>query len=68
MIDMIQEALALPAFQRMLVASLLASVACGLIGCYVVTKRISSLTGGISHAAFGGRTTGFRSWETNTND
>lgn len=48
------EALSLPFFQRVLVAGLLASVACGVIGSYVVAKRISSATGGISHAAFGG--------------
>lgn len=48
------EVLALPFFQRVLVAGLLASVACGVIGSYIVAKRISSLTGGLSHAAFGG--------------
>ncbi|HVH07127.1 MAG TPA: metal ABC transporter permease [Myxococcota bacterium] len=48
------EALALPFFQRVLVAGLLASLACGVIGSLVVAKRISSLSGGISHAAFGG--------------
>ena len=48
------EALSLPFFQRVLIAGLLASVACGLIGSYVVAKRIASLTGGLSHAAFGG--------------
>jgi zinc transport system permease protein len=48
------EALALPFFQRVLVAGLLASVACGVIGTYVVAKRISSISGGLSHAAFGG--------------
>ena len=48
------EALSLPFFQRVLLAGLLASVACGVIGSLVVAKRISSLSGGISHAAFGG--------------
>jgi zinc transport system permease protein len=48
------DALALPFFQRVLVAGLLASLACGVIGSLVVAKRISSLSGGISHAAFGG--------------
>jgi len=48
------EALSLPFFQRVLIAGLLASVACGVIGTYVVAKRISSLSGGLSHAAFGG--------------
>jgi zinc transport system permease protein len=48
------DALALPFFQRVLVAGLLASVACGIIGTYVVAKRITSMSGGLSHAAFGG--------------
>ncbi len=48
------EALALPFFQRVLLAGLLASLACGVIGTYVVARRIASLSGGISHAAFGG--------------
>jgi zinc transport system permease protein len=48
------EALTLPFFQRVLLAGLLASLACGVIGTYVVAKRIASLSGGLSHAAFGG--------------
>ncbi len=48
------DALTAPFFQRVLVAGLLASVACGIIGSYVVAKRISGVTGGLSHAAFGG--------------
>ena len=37
-----------------LLAALLASVACGIIGVYVVVKRIVFISGGIAHAAFGG--------------
>jgi zinc transport system permease protein len=48
------EALSLPFFQRALLAGLLASIACGVIGTYVVVKQISSISGGLSHAAFGG--------------
>ena len=48
------ETLAEPFFQRVLLAGLLASLACGVLGSYVVAKRISSLAGGLSHAAFGG--------------
>jgi zinc transport system permease protein len=48
------EALSQPFFQRVLLAGLLASVSCGVIGSLVVARRISSLAGGISHAAFGG--------------
>ncbi len=48
------EAFSTPFFQRVLIAALLASVACGVIGSYVVAKRISSLCGGLAHSAFGG--------------
>lgn len=37
-----------------LLAGLLASVACGVIGAYVVSKRIVFISGGIAHASFGG--------------
>ncbi len=37
-----------------LVAGLLVSVACGIIGTYVVVNRIVFLSGGIAHAAYGG--------------
>lgn len=37
-----------------LVAALLSSVACGIIGSYVVVRRIGSISGGIAHTAFGG--------------
>ena len=48
------EALQSPFFQRALLAGLLASVACGIVGTYVVVKRMASISGGLSHAAFGG--------------
>ncbi len=37
-----------------LIAGVLASVVCGIIGPYVVVNRIVFISGGISHAAFGG--------------
>jgi zinc transport system permease protein len=40
--------------QRMFLAALLASVACGIIGTLVVVKRIVFISGGISHSTFGG--------------
>lgn len=40
--------------QRAFVAAILVSIACGAVGTYVVIKRIVSLSGAISHAAFGG--------------
>ncbi len=40
--------------QNAFLAAVLVSVACGLVGTYVVIKRIVFISGGISHAAFGG--------------
>ena len=37
-----------------LMASLLAGVACGIVGTYVVCRRTVFLAGGITHASFGG--------------
>lgn len=41
-------------FQNALWASLLASLACGIIGSYIVSRRIVFISGGITHASFGG--------------
>ncbi|WP_366943728.1 metal ABC transporter permease, partial [Methanofollis sp.] len=41
-------------FRNAIAAGLLASVACGIVGTYVVVKRMVALAGGISHTAFGG--------------
>jgi len=48
------EVLSQPFFQRVIVAGLLASLACGVIGTFVVARRMASLSGGLAHAAFGG--------------
>jgi zinc transport system permease protein len=40
--------------QNALVAGLLAAIACGIVGTYVVVKRIIFISGGIAHASFGG--------------
>ena len=40
--------------QNALIAAVLASVACGIIGVYVVVKKIVFISGGIAHASFGG--------------
>ncbi len=37
-----------------LISTVLVSIACGIVGTYVVTKRLVFISGGISHAAFGG--------------
>lgn len=41
-------------FRHALIGSFLASVACGIIGTYIVTRRLVFISGGITHASFGG--------------
>lgn len=41
-------------FQHALIGSLLASILCGLVGTYIVTRRLVFISGGITHASFGG--------------
>lgn len=41
-------------FQHALIGGLLASIACGIIGTYIVTRRLVFISGGITHASFGG--------------
>lgn len=48
------EALQYDFVQNALLAGLLVSVACGIIGVYVVVNRIVFISGGIAHASFGG--------------
>ncbi|MDX1699260.1 MAG: metal ABC transporter permease [Melioribacteraceae bacterium] len=37
-----------------ILASILSSIACGIIGSYIVVKRLVFLSGGIAHSAYGG--------------
>ncbi len=46
-------------FRNALLGALLASIACGLIGTYVVSRRLVFISGGITHASFGGLGAGF---------
>jgi zinc transport system permease protein len=39
---------------RALIASILSGITCGIVGCYVVARRMVFLSGGITHASFGG--------------
>ena len=41
-------------FRHALIGSLLASIVCGIIGTYIVTRRLVFISGGITHASFGG--------------
>ena len=46
-------------FQNAILAGIIASIACGVIGSFVVVKRMVSLAGGISPSAFGGLGLGY---------
>ncbi|MBU1229464.1 MAG: metal ABC transporter permease [Proteobacteria bacterium] len=48
------EALGFEFFRNALLAGLLASVICGVIGSLVVVNRIAFLAGGVAHASYGG--------------
>jgi len=54
MIEAIFGALQYDFMRNALIAGLLVSVTCGIIGTYVVVKRIVFISGGIAHAAYGG--------------
>ena len=41
-------------FQNALLCTILIGVSCGLIGTYIVAKRMVFISGGITHASFGG--------------
>lgn len=41
-------------FQNALAGSILASILCGIIGTYIATRRLVFISGGITHASFGG--------------
>ena len=46
-------------FQNALLGSLFASIACGIIGSYIVVRRLVFISGGITHASLGGIGMGF---------
>lgn len=41
-------------FQNALIGAFLISILCGFIGTYIVTRRLVFISGGITHASFGG--------------
>jgi zinc transport system permease protein len=53
------EALQYDFMRNALAAGILAAVACGIVGVYVVVKKIVFISGGIAHASFGGVGLGF---------
>lgn len=51
---MISELLQYKFITNSLLAGIFASITCGIIGTYIVTRRMVFLSGGITHASFGG--------------
>ncbi|HSG68120.1 MAG TPA: metal ABC transporter permease [Bacteroidales bacterium] len=41
-------------FRNALMASVFAAISCGIVGTYIVSRRIVFISGGITHASFGG--------------
>ena len=41
-------------FQHALISTLLIGISCGLVGTYIVARRMVFISGGITHASFGG--------------
>lgn len=54
MIQFFVEALQYDFMRNALLAGILVSIACGVIGTYVVVKRIVFVSGGVAHTAYGG--------------
>ncbi|MEB3228202.1 MAG: metal ABC transporter permease [Synechocystis sp.] len=54
MIEFLGEVLQYEFMQNALMASCLVSIACGLIGSFIVINRMVFISGGIAHAAYGG--------------
>ncbi len=54
MVDFLREIFAYRFLGNAAMACLLAGVACGIVGTYIVCRRLVFLSGGITHASFGG--------------
>ncbi len=54
MMKIVMDLLQYTFIQHALIGSLLASIACGLVGTYIVTRRLVFISGGLTHASFGG--------------
>lgn len=53
------ELLSYPFFRNALLGVLLMSIAAGVLGSYIVARRMVSLSGGVTHACFGGLGVGY---------
>ncbi len=54
LMTMFSDILAYDFMQRALLACLLSGITCGIAGSYIVSRRMVFLSGGITHASFGG--------------
>ena len=54
MIEFIHDIFSYQFLQNAFLAGLLVSIACGIIGTYIVARRLVFLSGGITHSSFGG--------------
>ncbi len=52
--EFLNAVLTFPLMQRAVVTAILASVACGVVGTFVVVRRITYVAGGIAHCVLGG--------------
>jgi len=52
--EFLNAVLTFPLMQRAMATAILASVACGVVGTFVVVRRITYLAGGIAHCVLGG--------------
>jgi zinc transport system permease protein len=54
MIDLFIELLGYTFFRNAMLAAIFTSINCGIIGTYIVSRRLVFISGGITHASFGG--------------
>jgi ABC-type Mn2+/Zn2+ transport systems, permease components len=52
--QLFQDIISYPFLYRAFIAGLLLSIAAGIVGTYIIARRLVFLTGGITHASFGG--------------
>ena len=52
--SIIHDILSYDFMQRALIACILSGISCGIVGSYIVARRMVFLSGGITHASFGG--------------
>ena len=54
MVNLLNDIVAYDFLQNALIACVLSGITCGIVGSYIVARRMVFLAGGITHASFGG--------------